>query len=169
MKTFLESITTKTPDGDFHMIIDEDEVVRVSGFGDIEKLRTRLPEDLIALHVRSRSIHPYQKMVEDYYSGNPVVLDEIPRAQTGTHFRERVWNEITAVPYGKTLSYKELAVKSDNKAAIRAAGTICGLNKLILLVPCHRILKSDGTIGSYLYGSAIKAALLERERRFSSL
>ena len=74
-----------------------------------------------------------------------------------------IWDVISAVPYGKTISYKTLAKASGNPAAIRAAGTVCGLNRLILLIPCHRVLKSDGSIGSYLYGPKIKESLLRHE------
>jgi methylated-DNA-[protein]-cysteine S-methyltransferase len=102
--------------------------------------------------------------VRAYYKGDAAALDAIPRSQDGSDFQKRVWQAIGAIPYGSTLSYKQLAASSGNPAAIRAAGTICGLNRLILLVPCHRILKSDGSIGSYLYGPAIKTSLLRHEK-----
>lgn len=155
--------TTKTPDGDFHIIIDADDRARASGFGDIASLRKRLPEELRSVGLEQVQSHPYEQLVVAYYDGEMTALDKIPRMQTGSEFQQKVWNAMSEIPYGKTISYKQLAEKSGNPAAIRAAGTICGLNRLILLVPCHRVLKSDGTIGNYLYGSAIKESLLQRE------
>jgi methylated-DNA-[protein]-cysteine S-methyltransferase len=159
----LQSITTSTPDGDFHMIIDQDDIVRASGFGSIDDLATRLPDELRGITIEPVADHPYQSHITDYFNGDASALDRIAHGQTGTEFQQKVWQAISAIGHGKTLSYKQLADASGNPAAIRAAGTICGLNKLVLLVPCHRVLKSDGSIGSYLYGPTIKESLLRRE------
>lgn len=156
--------TTNTPDGDFHIIVDADNVARASGFGDIADLKKRLSEDLQSIALERVHDHLYERLVAAYYNGDMTALDTIPRTQTGSEFQKKVWQAMSEIPYGKTISYKQLAEKSGNPAAIRAAGTICGLNRLILLVPCHRVLKSDGTIGNYLYGSIIKESLLRREK-----
>lgn len=159
----LRSITTTTPDGDFHIIIDDKDVARASGFGTLQALANRLPEELRTVPINAIQNHPYEKIVRSYYQGDGMALDSIPRSQSGSDFQKTVWQAISDIPYGKTISYKELAIASENPAAIRVAGTICGLNKLILLIPCHRVLKSDGSTGSYLYGSDIKDSLLQRE------
>lgn len=65
--------------------------------------------------------------------------------------------------FGNTLTYKQLAENINNLDAVRAVGTACGLNLLLLLVPCHRILSSDGGLGGYVYGLDIKQKLLELE------
>lgn len=163
MAQFLESISMTTPDGAFHIIMTSDSVAIASGYGDFEALRTRLSDDMARLPIRSVMGHDYETSIKDYYNGDFAALDTIPRSQSGTDFQKNVWNAIAAIPYGKTISYKELAHMSGNEAAVRAAGTVCGLNRLILLVPCHRVLKSDGGIGSYLYGAVIKESLLRRE------
>lgn len=160
---WLQYTTNDTPDGAFHIIFDEDGIARASGFGDIRDLKKRLSEELRSVTLEPVHNHPYQKFVQTYYDGDKIALDAIPREQTGSDFQKQVWQAISAVPYGQTISYKGLAEASGNSAAIRAAGTICGLNRLILLVPCHRVLKSDGGIGNYLYGSEIKESLLRRE------
>jgi methylated-DNA-[protein]-cysteine S-methyltransferase len=159
----LRSIASDTPDGEFHIIVDSDDVARASGFGGLANLQKRLPAEFHNISLESVTNHPYESLVAAYYDGDTSALDKIPRHQEGSDFQEKVWQAISAIPYGKTMSYKELADASGNPAAIRAAGTICGLNKLILLVPCHRILKSDGGVGSYLYGPKIKTSLLRRE------
>lgn len=156
-------MTIATPDGEFHVIIDSHDVARASGFGTAADLVKRLDPSLEPSDVEQIKNHPYQNYVLDYYNGDTTALDKIPRLQSGTEFQKRVWHAMSAIPHGQTLSYKQLADASGNPAAIRAAGTICGLNKLILLVPCHRILKSDGSIGSYLYGPVIKGSLLHHE------
>lgn len=159
----LRSVTTPTPDGDFHLIIDGTEVTRASGFGDIDELAERLPDELQGVAIEPVAKHSYQKSVMAYYAGDKTALDAIARTQDGSEFQKKVWAAISAIPHGKTVSYKQLAEASGRPTAFRAAGTICGLNRLILLVPCHRVLKSDGGVGSYLYGPAIKESLLARE------
>lgn len=163
----LKYTTNKTPDGEFHIIIDNKDIARASGFGSIQTLRTRLPEELRDVVLGSVQNHPYEKLVDAYYAGDRSALEAIPRHQNGSDFQKKVWQAISNIPYGKTVSYKELADASGNPAAVRAAGTICGLNRLILLIPCHRVIKSDGGIGSYLYGSEIKQSLLRHEAEFS--
>lgn len=161
--SMLRSITTQTPDGEFHIIIDEADVARASGFGALDTLAQRLPEELRGVTIIPAADHAYEQYVKAYYDGDPTALDQIAREQDGTEFQKKVWQAINQIPYGETISYKQLADMSGNPAAIRAAGTICGLNRLILLIPCHRVLKSDGSTGSYLYGTAIKESLLRRE------
>lgn len=145
------------------MIIDDEGRARASGFGALADLIKRLPEELHHVVLEKDDDHSYKRSVERYFAGDSAALDTIPRFQTGTDFQKAVWNAMSQIPYGKTISYKELAETAGNPAAIRAAGTICGLNKLILLVPCHRVVKSDGSVGSYLYGTDIKRSLLEHE------
>jgi methylated-DNA-[protein]-cysteine S-methyltransferase len=159
----LTMLSTQTPDGPFHLIIDQDAITRVSGFGDKDELLLRLPESLQIAPITSATTHPYIELIDAYYHGDKTALDKIPRQQEGSDFQRAVWQTISTIPYGETVSYKELATISGKPAAVRAAGTICGRNRLILLVPCHRVLKSDGSIGSYLYGPQIKDALLRRE------
>ena len=163
MSLSLQNISVATPDGEFNILIDDESVAYASGFADVTELEKRLPSWVQPATISHLSTHPYQLLVEQYYDGDTEALDKIHYLQAGTDFQKKVWNAIKSIPYGKTISYKELARQSGNEAAIRAAGTICGLNRLILIVPCHRVLKSDGGIGSYLYGSAIKESLLKHE------
>ena len=134
-----------------------------SGFGAVTELQKRLPMKLQSGRLMGVKNHPYQRFVRSYYSGDRSALDAIPRRQKGSDFQKRVWRALSEIPYGQTISYKDLAEKIDNPQAVRAAGTACGMNRLTLLIPCHRVLKSDGTSGDYLYGSKIKESLLKRE------
>jgi len=81
----------------------------------------------------------------------------------GTYFQKKVWLELIKVPYGATISYKGMAVKIGKPNAFRAAGTAIGKNPLLILVPCHRVIKSSGEIGNFSSGVEIKKFLLDLE------
>ncbi|WP_293874633.1 MULTISPECIES: bifunctional DNA-binding transcriptional regulator/O6-methylguanine-DNA methyltransferase Ada [unclassified Sphingomonas] len=89
----------------------------------------------------------------------------LPLDVRGTAFQEAVWQALKTIPPGETRSYAELAAAAGRPGAVRAAGTACGSNPLAVVVPCHRITRSDGGLGGYAYGVARKRALLDRERR----
>lgn len=88
---------------------------------------------------------------------------DLPLDVRGTAFQEAVWQALTRIPAGETLSYAALAAAAGHPGATRAAGTACGANPLAVVVPCHRVLKADGGTGGYAYGPARKRALLTRE------
>lgn len=164
-------VSAKTAVGDFHMIAERPEgkdsshdIVRASGFGSATALRKRLPADLLSLKIeKAEGVHPYAKVVDAYFAGDMRALGAIVHKQGGGDFSKRVWRAMSKVKAGKTSSYKELAVAAGNPVAVRAAGTACAQNRLCLLVPCHRIVKSDGSIGNYYYGVKVKKALLALE------
>jgi len=83
----------------------------------------------------------------------------------GTHFQIEVWNWLCRVPYGSTLSYSELASLSGHPKAARAIGTAMGKNRIPIIVPCHRIIAADGSLGGYGCGLDVKKKLLQFEGR----
>jgi AraC family transcriptional regulator of adaptative response/methylated-DNA-[protein]-cysteine methyltransferase len=85
-----------------------------------------------------------------------------------TAFQWRVWDALSRIPRGETLSYGELAAKLGVPKAARAIGRACGSNKLALLVPCHRIIREDGSLGGWRWGLEIKRQLLATERGMSA-
>ncbi|WP_354323583.1 methylated-DNA--[protein]-cysteine S-methyltransferase [Porphyrobacter sp. MBR-155] len=87
----------------------------------------------------------------------------IPLDVKGTAFQQRVWEELRRIPYGETRSYGELAAALGNPKASRAVGGANGANHVAVLIPCHRVIAADGSLGGYAYGLAIKAELLRRE------
>lgn len=89
----------------------------------------------------------------------------IPLDVKGTAFQQRVWEELRRIPHGETRSYGELAAALGNPKASRAVGGANGANNVAVLIPCHRVIASDGTLGGYAYGLEIKAELLRREGR----
>ncbi len=90
---------------------------------------------------------------------------DLPLDVRGTAFQEAVWQALRAIPAGRTLSYGELATVVGRPQAVRATGSACGANPVAVLVPCHRVHRTDGSLGGYAYGLDRKRALLEREGR----
>lgn len=82
---------------------------------------------------------------------------------SGTPFQKRVWKAIQKIPYGKTLTYKELAKKVGSPNAYRAVGSACGKNPLPIIIPCHRVVASNG-IGGFTGGLKLKKKLLKLEQ-----
>lgn len=89
---------------------------------------------------------------------------DIPLDVKGTAFQEAVWRELRRIPKGETRSYAEIAAAAGKPKAVRAAGGANGANNVAVLIPCHRVVRADGSIGGYAYGPAIKEELLARER-----
>lgn len=103
------------------------------------------------------------KQLDEYFAGERKTFD-IPFDVVGTHFQRMVWNELSKIPYGQTISYKDLARKIKNDKAVRAVGTANGRNPISIIVPCHRVIAADGTLGGYGGGLSNKTILLELEK-----
>ena len=88
----------------------------------------------------------------------------VPLDADGTGFQKRVWDELLRIPYGETRSYGDIARRISNAKAVRAVGSANGKNPLCVIIPCHRVIASDGSIGGYSGGLGIKTKLLELER-----
>ena len=89
---------------------------------------------------------------------------DLPLDVRGTAFQEAVWRELQRIPAGETRSYAQIAAAIGRPAAVRAAGSANGDNAIAVLIPCHRVIRTDGTLGGYAYGLERKARLLARER-----
>jgi len=98
----------------------------------------------------------------EYFAGKRTTFD-LPLAPVGSEFQQRVWREIARVPYGRTISYGELARRAGAPGQARAAGAATGRNPLGVVVPCHRILGADGSLTGYAGGLERKRGLLELE------
>lgn len=86
----------------------------------------------------------------------------------GTAFQKQIWSELKNIPYGETISYQYLALRTGHDRAYRAAGNANGLNNFVIFFPCHRVIKSNGTLGGYSAGVSKKIWLLEHEKYFSN-
>ena len=89
----------------------------------------------------------------------------IPLDVQGTAFQEAVWQELRKIPEGETRSYADIAAAIGKPKAVRAVGSANGANHVAVLIPCHRVVRSDGTMGGYAYGLEIKQRLLEKEAK----
>jgi methylated-DNA-[protein]-cysteine S-methyltransferase len=99
----------------------------------------------------------------EYLDGKRKQFD-LPLDAEGTPFQMDVWRELAKIPYGKTYSYKKLAATLKNDKACRAVGSANGRNPLSIVVPCHRVIAADGTLGGFAGGLEVKRKLLELEK-----
>lgn len=104
--------------------------------------------------------------LDEYFAGKRKVFD-LRLDMTGSEFQKNVWSHLVKIPYGKTISYKNLAQNCGNMQASRAVGNANGKNPLCIIVPCHRVIASDGSLGGFSGGLHIKKALLELEKKFN--
>lgn len=102
--------------------------------------------------------------ISEFFAGQVDALDRVLVDQSGGPFIEATWHALRAIAPGETLSYTELAAAAGRPAAVRAAASACATNRTALFVPCHRVLRSDGSLGGFRYGTQVKAALLDFER-----
>ena len=100
--------------------------------------------------------------LSEYLSGKRRAFD-IKIRTDGTDFQKKVWKAISEIPYGETRTYAWIAHRAGRPRAVRAAGSACGANPIIIVIPCHRAVRSDGSTGNYLYGTDMKESLLEIE------
>ena len=100
--------------------------------------------------------------LEEYFAGKRKKFD-IEINFEGTPFQHKVWQELLKIPYGKTISYADLAKAVKNPKACRAVGSANGKNPIAVIIPCHRVIASNGSLGGYAYGLEVKKHLLDLE------
>ena len=101
--------------------------------------------------------------LEEYFAGQRREFS-LPLDPRGTEFQQKVWRELQRIPYGETISYAEIARRLRKPGASRAVGTANGRNPLSIVIPCHRVITSGGTLGGYAGGLRAKEILLSLER-----
>jgi methylated-DNA-[protein]-cysteine S-methyltransferase len=99
-----------------------------------------------------------------YFAGKRKTF-ELPLLFEGTDFQKRVWTALCSIPYGETISYKQLAERIGNPKAVRAVGAANGANPIPIIVPCHRVIGNDGSLTGFGGGLPLKKRLLELESR----
>jgi len=109
---------------------------------------------------------PYARQLEEYFAGGRRRFD-LPLDLRGTDFQKRCWQELLKIPYGETRSYAEIARAIGNPAAVRAVGLANGKNPIAIIVPCHRVIGSDGSLTGYGGGLETKRKLLQLEGALS--
>jgi AraC family transcriptional regulator, regulatory protein of adaptative response / methylated-DNA-[protein]-cysteine methyltransferase len=95
---------------------------------------------------------------------HPSQMPDLPLDVQGTAFQQAVWAELQRIPPGETRTYAQIAMAVGKPKAVRAAGTANGANNVAVLIPCHRVIRTDGTMGGYAYGIERKEKLLALEK-----
>ncbi len=102
--------------------------------------------------------------LEKYFAGKPVSFEDLPLDLEGSPFHLQVWRELQKIPSGETVSYQELARRLGKPKAARAVGQACGANPIPLIIPCHRVIAANGTLGGFGSGLEHKRWLLLHEK-----
>jgi len=148
------SIYHKTPLG-YTRITEEDGFITSIYLLDEEFEETPAPTALLKMAAQQ---------LDEYFGGERKVFD-LPLAQKGSDFQQQVWQQLSKIEYGKTISYQQQAGFMNNPLAIRAIASANGKNNLVIVVPCHRVIGSDGSLTGFGCGIWRKKWLLEHEAK----
>lgn len=159
------SSTVDTPIGPFTAIIAPDEAVLASGWTDsTDALLPVIAPALRPVEVRRRpDLGSVTKAIRLYHEGTLTAPDDIEVRQSSGPFITHAWTILRTIPPGTPTTYTEFATLSGRPEAIRAAASACARNAAALFVPCHRILRTDGTLGGFRWGLDVKRWLLNHE------
>lgn len=128
-----------------------------------DALREEYPRAEISEDAQARAeLRTWVEKIVAHLKGKEPHLD-LPTDVQGTAFRRRVWEELRKIPYGKTMTYTEVAKRIGKPKAIRAVARACATNPVSVVVPCHRVVRQDGSLAGYRWGLERKQALLEKE------
>jgi methylated-DNA-[protein]-cysteine S-methyltransferase len=159
----IATATIGTPIGQLSVLAHGETLVGAGFTGDPGELHARLHPSLRSLPLAPAELPWLVKPLGDYFDGDLLALDGLPVHQPATALRQRLWAQLRAVRPGTTVSYTVLAARAGIPGAARAAGAACAANLVAPVVPCHRALRSDGSLGGYYYGLARKEWLLRHE------
>jgi methylated-DNA-[protein]-cysteine S-methyltransferase len=126
----------------------------------LESLAARVSPRVLAAPAR---LDPAARQLEEYFAGRRQAFALPLDLRLSAGFRREVLGRLIEIGYGHTRSYREVATEAGRPTAVRAVGSACATNPLPVVVPCHRVLRSDGSLGGYLGGLPVKRALLELE------
>lgn len=146
--------------GDMLVAATDKGVCRLSFGEGRDELERRFPNAML-----EEGGSDFARLVEQVVGAveRPGPSGNIPLDVKGTAFQEAVWRELRRIPPGETRTYAQIAAAAGKPKAVRAAGSANGANNVAVLIPCHRVVRSDGSIGGYAYGPEIKRELLRRE------
>ncbi len=159
-----QTATLSTPDGPF-TIIERDGAVLASGWTDEVNELTGQVHPTLRLEPIASATHlgKITDAVVAYYDGDLAAIESVPVHQLSGPFRAHAWDVLRTVAPGRPVTYSEYAVLAGRPAAIRAAAGACAQNAAALFVPCHRVIRTDGSLGGFRWGLGVKTSLLERE------
>ena len=149
----------QSPLGKIHLLATDEKLISVlfdKNFGRIKYKNIIIKEN----HVLAKT----KKQLSEYFTGTRFDFD-LPYHFDGSDFQKKVWQSLTQIPYGKTISYQEQGELIQNQKAVRAIGRTNGQNQFCIIVPCHRVIGKDGSLKGYAGGIKIKEALLNFEKQ----
>ena len=155
--------TLATPLGSLNLIADE-HILLGANLSTLKALKESLSAEDSLRNIQSVSKIPViTDLINDYFEGDLTALNAIQVRQPGAHFSQAAWKAMKKIKPGSVISYGDLAKRAGSPAAVRAAGSACAKNAIVLVVPCHRIVKTGGALGNYAYGLNKKEWLLHHE------
>lgn len=154
-----------TPVGDLLLAATDRGLVRVAYASEnhdrvLDQLSERISPRILLAPAR---LDQAARELDDYFAGTRATFDLPLDLRLASGFRRQVLDGLRQLPYGHTASYSAVAQRVGNPRAVRAVGTACATNPLPVVVPCHRVVRTDGTIGEYIGGTEAKKQLLELE------
>jgi len=156
--------TTDTPTIALSVLAREG-VVIAAGFRPPEQIFERLkPADQGPMQ-QVASLGTISDAIQAWLDGCVDALDEIPVMQPGSQLQQEVWVGLRGIKAGETKTYTELAATTSRPSAIRAAGSACAKNLVAPIIPCHRAVRKDGSLGGYYYGLDVKRWLIDHEHK----
>ncbi|HRN28801.1 MAG TPA: methylated-DNA--[protein]-cysteine S-methyltransferase, partial [Terrimesophilobacter sp.] len=150
-------------DGPFTLIADEQGRVLASGWSADEQAVWERIAPSIRPQRLATGVTAAADAVTAYYAGDLSAVAKVPVVQRGTELQQRGWTALRTITPGEPLSYTEFAELIGSTGAVRPAASVCARNAPALFVPCHRVLRSDGSMGGFAWGVAVKRSLLDRE------
>jgi methylated-DNA-[protein]-cysteine S-methyltransferase len=159
--------TVQTPAGPLTIVVSDEGAVRAAGFTtDVAQLLALVHPSLRAPTRQRADLGAVSAAVAAYFDGDLSAIDTVPVEQrTGGAFRDRAWHVLREVKPGLPVTYTAYAELAGHPRAVRAAAAACARNAAALFVPCHRVLRTDGTLGGYRWGLPVKRWLLDHEGR----
>jgi len=145
----------ETPIGPVRLLFDD------AGLHAVTIVRGQTEQDVTSTN--SLQHYPHIDAFKRYFDGDTEALSTLAVVMQGTEFQKRVWQTLRTIAPGSTLSYSELASRIGNSKAMRAVGSANGRNPLCIVVPCHRVISADGTLGGFSAGLDAKRWLLRHE------
>lgn len=157
--------TISTPVGELLLAATEQGLVRVAYPGEGHDAVLARLADLVSPRIlrAPARLDPVSAQLDEYFAGRRTAFDLALDLRLSKGFRRTVLGHLADIPYGRTESYAQVALAAGHPKAVRAVGTACATNPLPVVLPCHRVVRSDGTFGGYVGGVEAKHALLALE------
>ena len=155
-KTIRNQILVTSPVGKLRLIASDKGLVAI----DVRNVRVASDQETSAS--AQNILSATKKQLEQYFAGKRTTFD-IPLDLEGTEFQQQAWRALCRIPYGKTISYGQQAKNIKKPKAFRAVGSANGKNPIPIIVPCHRVVAGDGSLGGYSLGLKMKKQLLALE------